>query len=52
MRQKWLEALDETLEERDTVFATLPIARLLEQEGILSELEGRGFTVYEPGQTQ
>ncbi|MBB3342693.1 TraB/GumN family protein [Luteimonas sp. RC10] len=52
MRQKWLDTLDGTLEQHDTVFATLPIARLLEQEGILSELEGRGFTVYEPGQTQ
>jgi|LNAP01.1.fsa_nt_gb hypothetical protein len=45
IREQWLNAVRTDLSERDTVFATLPIAKLLDMEGVLTVLRGEGFTV-------
>lgn len=47
--QKWFAELDQALSGHNTVFATLPVARVLEEGGVLAELERRGFTVRAPG---
>lgn len=48
VRQRWLEVAREALSEHDVVFATLPLARLFEQGGILETLEDEGFSVKAP----
>lgn len=48
VQARWLAVVREALSEHDTVFATLPVARLLEEDGVLAVLEGEGFTVKAP----
>lgn len=48
IQEQWLGAVRKALSENDTVFATLPIAKLLENEGVLAALRGEGFAVKVP----
>lgn len=48
IQEQWLGAVRKALSENDTVFATLPIAKLLENEGVLATLRGEGFAVKVP----
>ncbi len=46
--QKWLSELDSALLQHNTIFATLPVSRLLQGDGVLAALRQKGFTVVEP----
>lgn len=48
VQEQWLETVRRAFSEHDTVFATLPIARLLEDGGVLSVLQEEGFVVKVP----
>jgi hypothetical protein len=48
VQQQWLTAVRTALSEKDTVFATLPIAKLLDGNGVLRTLQDEGFVVNAP----
>jgi uncharacterized protein YbaP (TraB family) len=48
VQSAWLKQARAALTDHDTVFATLPVARLLEDDGVLGVLAGDGFTVKAP----
>lgn len=48
VRNAWLKQARAALDDHDTVFATLPVARLLEDDGVLGVLAREGFTVKVP----
>lgn len=45
---KWLEEAKSTLGENKSTFAVMPISYLLNEEGILKDLESAGYTVEAP----
>lgn len=45
IQEQWLAAVQQALSEHNTVFSTLPIAKLLEDDGVLTVLRGEGFTI-------
>ncbi|HLM54187.1 MAG TPA: TraB/GumN family protein [Pseudoxanthomonas sp.] len=47
-RQAWLEAADRALQVNAVTFATLPMSRLLDANGYLAGLKGKGYSVEEP----
>lgn len=49
-RGRWLEAAERALAEHDYSFAVLPMDMLLRKDGLLAELERRGYTVQAPEQ--
>ena len=48
VQARWLEVVGQALEQYDTVFATLPIARLLDEDGVLAAMRAEGYTVKLP----
>jgi uncharacterized protein YbaP (TraB family) len=48
VQNAWLKQARAALAKHDTVFATLPVARLLEVDGVLGVLARDGFTVKAP----
>lgn len=48
IQEQWLSVVRKALTEHDTVFATIPIAKLLEDEDVLSILRREGFTIKVP----
>ncbi|WP_374602038.1 TraB/GumN family protein [Arenimonas sp.] len=50
VQAKWLESVRSALAAHDVVFATLPVARLLDDDGVTAALQAEGFTVRAPDQ--
>lgn len=48
IKTQWLAVARKALAEKDTVFATLPIGKLLEADGVLAALSAEGYTVTSP----
>lgn len=48
VRENWLAAVREAFNHHDTVFATMPIAQLLEPAGVIAALRDEGFHVQTP----
>lgn len=48
VQAQWLAVVRDALSDHDTVFATLPVARLLDNDGVLAVLRDDGFTVKAP----
>jgi uncharacterized protein YbaP (TraB family) len=48
MRADWSGIVDWLLLTHDTSFTTLPVAQLLEHDGVVARLRSRGYTVDEP----
>jgi hypothetical protein len=48
LRAAWLEAAEQALAHHATSFATLPMSRLLADDGYLSALQARGYVVVAP----
>jgi flavin-binding protein dodecin len=44
-RQKWLSAAEEALSRNTTTFAVLPVNEVLESDGLIAQLEARGYSV-------
>jgi hypothetical protein len=49
--QAWLDAATSALEKNKVTFATLPIARLLNEDAYLSRLRAMGYAIEEPAMT-
>lgn len=45
LRDKWLAAAEQALQENNVTFATLPVEELLNPEGYVAELAKRGYAV-------
>lgn len=52
LRSAWLDAAEDAIEQNSQTFAILPMQFLLGNEGALSTLEERGYTVEAPGQQE
>lgn len=48
VKVRWLAVVRQALSEHDTVFATLPVSRLMEDHGVLDFLRAEGFSVRVP----
>lgn len=48
LKQTWLAAADKALMTNASTFAMLPVTELLAEDGLLSELEAKGYEVKEP----
>ena len=48
LRQSWLRAAQTSIENNESTFATLPIADLLDANGVLQDLQGLGYVVEAP----
>lgn len=46
--QMWLDAADRALATNASTFAVLPISELIAEDGLLSQLEAKGYEVREP----
>lgn len=45
----WMDAADKALASNESTFAVLPMALMLREGGLLSQLEARGYTIQAPG---
>jgi hypothetical protein len=43
--QKWLSAAEEALSRNTTTFAMLPVNEVLDPDGLVAQLEARGYSV-------
>ena len=48
LRASWLEAAQDGLAKNQSTFATLPIADLLDENGVLKDLQRLGYVVVAP----
>jgi len=48
VRQHWLSIAEAALQRNEETFAMLPVDRLLEADGYLAQLQGRGYEVESP----